>query len=390
VWVFGGQSASQYGRETEKILSTYENDTGNSVELTSTPYPQFLDKIQTALRGGEGPDIIQSDVVWTPLLASQGWLEPLDDRYSSAAFSESDFFEASIETCQWEGNLVGVPFMDGEWGLWYYNADLVEQAGYDPMDPPFETWDDMMQVGTDIKEQTGNAPVGLMGSDTETLSAQWSGFYFTTGAQSWLTEDKTSAIIDQEPGVRTATLYKDLLDQELIPPGTPNNNQFDVRNLFTSEQIAMYQVGSWEKAILEEKSDVRFGITGLPTSPGGSVGSMYGGWNWVVNTESNNKDAAWDLITRFTTKDAQLRTASLPPALKAASEEQFSEWNDPLGRNVGPTLIEQIENASPRPVHPKYPSMSEVLRGQMQSVLLGETSPSDAMSAAASNINDML
>jgi multiple sugar transport system substrate-binding protein len=152
----------------------------------------------------------------------------------------------------------------------------------------------------------------------------------------------------------------------------------------------MYQVGSWEKAILEEKSDVRFGITGLPIAPGGSVGSMYGGWNWVINKDSRSTDAAWDLITRFTTSDAQLRTASLPPALKAASEERFSEWTDPLGRNVGPTLIDQIENASPRPVHPEYPSMSEVLRGQMQSVLLGETSPSDAMSTATSKINELL
>jgi multiple sugar transport system substrate-binding protein len=280
--------------------------------------------------------------------------------------------------------------MDGEWGLWYYNADMVEQAGYDPMEPPMETWSDMLEVANGIKEETGKGPVGLIGTDTEGLTVQWSGFYFTTGERSWLNEDGTQAIIDQESGVRTAQLYSDIVEQDLVPEGALNNNQFDVRNLFTSEEVAMYQVGSWERDILTEKSDVRFGITGLPTIPGGRTSSMYGGWNWVINADSQVKDPAWDLIKEFTTADAQLRTASLPPAIVEASEERYSDWEDPLGRTVGPTLLEQIKNSGPRPIHPEYPSMSEAFRGEMQKVFLGDSSAEEAMSSAASKINDLL
>ncbi|POG54159.1 ABC transporter substrate-binding protein [Haloferax marisrubri] len=390
IWIDEGQSASSYGEELDRIFSQFESDTDYEVKLSATPYPEFLDKIQTALSGGQGPDIIKADVVWTAALADKGWLETLDDRYEDADFSTDDFYDASVRTSMWDGDLIGVPYMDGEWGLWYYNADMVEEAGYDPMDPPMETWDDVIQVAKDIKANTGKAPISMTGADTETLSAQWSGFYFTTGASSWLNDDQTEAVIDQESGVKTAQFYQTLNEEGLLPNGTANNNQFDMRKLFTTGQTAMYQVGSWERDILTEKSDINFGITSNPMAPGGEKSSMYGGFNWVMNKNSNAKDGAWQLIERLTTKEAQLNTASLPPAMISASEERFSDWKDPLGRDAGSLLLEQVSNAKPRPVHPKYPSMSTALRQSMQSVLLGDMTAEEAMNDTASKINELL
>ena len=45
---------------------------------------QRLDKINTAIQGGGGFDVVQMDTIWTAQFASAGWVDDLTDRITDA------------------------------------------------------------------------------------------------------------------------------------------------------------------------------------------------------------------------------------------------------------------------------------------------------------------
>lgn len=389
LWVFGGQSASEYDENRQEFISQWEDETGHTVNTTRTPFGQMLDRIQTSMRAGEGPDITQSTVVWTPLLASNDWLAPLTDRINGSDIQQDDFFPQIWRAANLNDEMYGVPINVGSWGLWYYNADMIEEAGYDPMEPEFmRTWDQILDVAPDVKEANEKAPIGIVGADKAGLSVQYTGLFCTSGNNTWLNEEQSSSLLNEDPGLRTAQYYQSLTEEDLLPSGVTNVDQNQMRQLFLNEEIAMYQVGSWERDIIEEQSDIRYGITYLPKMPGGRTSMFGGGFHWVVNQSSDVKDAAWEFITEMTRPEVLLETQSLPPALQEATEQRFDGWTDGLGRDVGHVQLEQMRNAGGFPVHPNTASMNETYRPELQQVLLGNKTAEEAMNDADETITN--
>ena len=388
IWVFSGQEAAKYGEALDRIFAQFEKEHPDfTVKLTTTPYPEYLDRIITAGRGGLGPDIIQNDVIWTPPLANQGLLLNLDKYWAKAPFKEKDFFAASIRTCRWDGSLYGVPQMDGHWGLIFYNQDLMVEAGFSPDFPPITYWDEFVEVAQALTNpDKGQYGYAVMGAKDEGISATWTGWYATTGAKSWLNEDKTRAIVNQADGVRAAKFKTDLaLVHKVCPPGVAAWDQWDSRSLFETGKLGMYMVGTWEIDILKEEApDINFSFAYLPRPRDGVKGSMYGGWNWSINTNSKYPEAAWDFIEMTTTINNQEAISSLPPALIEAAKRRFATWEK------GYVALDQILGAIPRPVHPSYPEMSRAMQIGIQNILLGEKNAQEAMDWVTTQINKIL
>jgi multiple sugar transport system substrate-binding protein len=387
IWVFSGQEAAKYGEALDRIMAEFESThPGYTVKLSTTPYPQYLDRIITAVRGGEGPDLIQNDVTWSPVLAYQGLIINLDDYWAKAPFKESDFFEASIKTCKWQGSFYSVPQMDGHWGLIYYNKDLVEEAGYDP-ENPFTYWDEFVELAKAMtKPEEGQYGYGVMGARDEGSTVSWAGFFATTGARSWLSGDLKKALVNSPGGVAAAKFKTDLaLVHNVSPPGVANWTQWDSRSLFSTGKLGMYMSGSWERDILrEEAPDIDFSFTYLPRPRDGVVSADYGGWNWSINVNSEMPDIAWDFIEMVTTNENLEAISSLPPALVEATEKRFAKWDK------GQVVVDQISNALTRPVHPFYTEISDAIQSALQSILLGEKDAQEAMDDAAAEINEIL
>jgi len=387
IWVFSGQEAAKYGEALNRIMAEFEKKHPDfTVKLSTTPYPQYLDRIITAVRGGGGPDLIQNDVTWSPVLAYQGLIINLDKYWAKAPFKERDFFAASIKTCKWKGSFYSVPQMDGHWGLIYYNKDLMAEAGIDP-EKPYTYWDEFVEVAKKLtKPEIGQYGYAVMGARDEGTTVSWAGFYATTGAKSWLSDDLTKALVNSPNAVRAAKFKTDLaLVHKVTPPGSANWTQWDSRSLFETGKLGMYMSGSWERDILrEEAPDINFSFTYLPRPRDGAVSADYGGWNWSINMNSKYPDIAWDFIEMVTTVDNLDAISSLPPALVKATERRFAQWEK------GQIVVDQVSNALTRPVHPFYTEISDAIQTAIQSILLGEKDAQKAMDDAAAEINVIL
>jgi multiple sugar transport system substrate-binding protein len=388
IWVFSGQETAKQGEALTRLMREFEKThPGFTLKISTTPYPQYLDRIITSIRGGKGPDLIQNDVTWTPVLAYQGLIIKLDKYWAKAPFKENDFFAASIKTCKWKGSFYSVPQQDGHWGMIYYNKDLMAEAGYDPDDPAITYWDQFVEAAKKMtKPDIGQYGYAVMGARDEGTTVHWAGWFATTGAKSWLTDDLTKALVNSPNGVRAAKHIGDLaLVHKVTPPGAANWTQWNSRSLFETGKLGMYMCGSWELDILlTEAPQINVGYTYLPRPKDGIVSADYGGWNWSINVNSKYPDVAWDFIEMVTTNDNLDAISSLPPALVEASKRRFAGWEK------GYVVLEQVANALTRPVHPFYTEISDKIQSAIQSILLEEKDAKKAMDWAAGEINKIL
>lgn len=96
------------------------------VKYVNVPFDQAQNKFDTAAGATGAPDILRSEVGWTPAFAKKGFFLPLD---GTEALKDQDAFQPNlIKQAQYDGKTYGVPFVTDTLAL-VYNKDLFEKAG---------------------------------------------------------------------------------------------------------------------------------------------------------------------------------------------------------------------------------------------------------------------
>ena len=123
--------------------------------------------------------------------------------------------------------------------------------------------------------------------------------------------------------------FVDSLIKDAMPPATVMaETGTDV--LLNSGKIAMLTQGSWmvpafkENEYIAENCDVA--VLPMDAETGRRV-SIYNGLGWAVNANTDNPEAAWQLVEWFGTKDAQLKQAQLGVTM-AAYDGVSDDWKN--------------------------------------------------------------
>ncbi len=146
-----GAVAAAYSEEVPEVTVEW---LGNSEQ----------EKLLTAVAGGTPPDAATLGAY--PELFSRGIAMPLTEWINgSQAFQPEDIFEASWNGARVEGEVYGLPAVEGfvRFGL-CYNVGKVEEAGLDPDAPP-HTWDEVYQWHETITKFDDAGNVTMVGLD---------------------------------------------------------------------------------------------------------------------------------------------------------------------------------------------------------------------------------
>jgi multiple sugar transport system substrate-binding protein len=128
----------------------------------------------------------------------------------------------------------------------------------------------------------------------------------------------------------------------------------------------------------------------VPHAEGVTPGrSQNAGWVLAINADSENKEAAWDLIEYLTTKEAQVRAASEfangPVRLSTYDNEAYLEAF-PLATDWATAIAASIFE----PPHDLYPQMQDIMSEEIILALDGEKTSEEAMNATCERIDQLL
>jgi multiple sugar transport system substrate-binding protein len=354
-------------------------NTGTKINLEFVPYEALHDKIVAAQgAGSSGYDVVLFDVVWPAELGTKGFLQDVTARIPADA--NDKVFDGAWTTVEYDGKRWGMPWILDTKYL-FYNEDLLKQAG---IDAPPKTYAELAEQAKIIKDK-GIVEFPIVWSwsraealicDYTTLVAANQGTFFTDGMPSFDTGGSLEAV----------KYMKQTLDDGLTNPNSREYLEEDVRKVFSSGEAAfalnwtyMYNLANDPK---ESKVAGKVGIVPAPGVEGKTEASaVNGSMGLGITANSQHPDEAWKYITHMTAQDTQDKYAKLSlPIWK-------SSYEDPAVTADQEKLIEAAKTSIglmfARPATPSYPELSAILQKNIQEVLLGQTTPEDAMQSAA-------
>ncbi|GGS95595.1 extracellular solute-binding protein [Streptomyces chromofuscus] len=347
------------------------------VKYVNVPFDQAQNKFDTAAGSKGAPDVLRSEVGWTPAFAKKGYFLPLD---GTEALAEQDKFQSSlIEQAKYEGKTYGVPFTTDTLAL-VYNKELFEQAG---VEAP-KTWDDLKKAAATIKAKTGVD--GYWGS-TQAYYAQ--SFLYGEGADTVDAEAKKVTVASPEAKKAYGTWLSLFEGKGLHKADTTADAYAHIQDAFVNGKVAAIIQGPWEITNFYKGSAFadkeNLGITTVPAGSTGKAGAPTGGHNLSVYAGSDeaHQKAALKFVNFMTSAKAQetiaLKNSTLPTRDDAYTAEVKADPGIAGYQGV-------LAAAQPRPALPEYSSLWGPLDKELPKIAGGKVSLDEGLSNAETDI----
>ncbi|MFF9779516.1 extracellular solute-binding protein [Streptomyces sp. NPDC013978] len=336
------------------------------VKYVNVPFDQAQNKFDTAAGATGAPDILRSEVGWTPAFAKKGFFLPLD---GTEALKDQDKFQPSlIKQAQFDGKTYGVPFVTDTLAL-VYNKELFEKAGI--AEAP-KSWDDLKKAAATIKDKTGVD--GYWGS-TQAYYAQ--SFLYGEGTDTVDVAHKKITVNSAEAKKAYGT-WLDLFDGKgLHKADTTADAYAHIQDAFVNGKVASIVQGPWEITNFYKgsafKDKANLGIATVPAGGAGKAGAPTGGHNLSVYAGSDkaHQEASLKFINFMTSAKSQETIALKNSTLPTRDDAYTAEVKADPGIAGYQTVLAA---AQPRPELPEYSSLWGPLDTELLAIAGGKES----------------
>lgn len=284
----------------EMAEEIYKEDNPDfSLNIVENSQEDVVQRLNTSLSSGVEtglPNIVFIEDYRAPgfLNSYEGSFLPLQDH-----FNVDDFAEYKIAAGTHDGNVYNIPFDSGVTGM-FVRTDYLEDAGYTLEDLDDLTWDEYIEIGIDVHEQTG---VSWITNDHGDLGIMRT---MMQSSGTWLTEDDgvTPHIVGNDSLREAFEAYKTMFDAGIM---NVHNEWDQFIQTFNNGDVVTVPTGNWISASItqEESQSGNWGIAPIPRqNVDGSVNaSNLGGSSiYVMNLDDN--DLAVDFLTSTFGSDA--------------------------------------------------------------------------------------
>jgi len=297
MWVRSG-----IGDAFKKVVEAYNSSHENQVVATEVPFSELVQKYATAIAGGQAPDALSMDLIYTPAFAAAGQLEDLSDWAKQLPYFNS-LSPSHVRLGTYDGKIYGLP-LSVETSVFAWNKDLYKKAGLDPEKAP-TTWEEIEANAEKIRK---------LGDDTY-------GFYFSGGGCGgcmiftftplvWgggadiLSEDGKTATLDTPQMRKAVGFYRDMVKKDLVPTGAASDNGSNFLT-FTNGKIGQQSLGAFAiGTLVTSHPDINFGVALIP-GVDGKPSSFAGGDNFVITKGTKKIDAVKEFLEYIYSMDGQ-------------------------------------------------------------------------------------
>lgn len=364
----------------KKLAEDFEaKHKGVDVKYVNVPFGEAQNKFKNAAGSGSGaPDVIRSEVAWTPEFADLGYLAPLDG--TAALKDEKDFVPQAAASTKYDGKTYAVPQVIDSLGI-FYNKKLFKDAG---VEVP-KTIDELKTVSKTIKDKTGKTGMYLRGDD-----AYWFlSFLYGEGGDLVDAQGKT-VTVDSPAGVKAMEVVKDLVDSGAAKTDATDGWE-NMQAAFKGGDVAMMINGPWAIADTyagpQFKDKANLGVAPVPAGSAGQ-GAPQGGHNLAVYAGSKNLDASYAFVEYMSSAESQAKITTelnlLPTRTSVYSQPDVAK-NEIVGF-FKPVVDKAIE----RPWIPETGSLFAPLVTEYTKVLTGQTTPEKGVKTTGDSYRKLL
>jgi multiple sugar transport system substrate-binding protein len=245
---------------------------------------------QTALAGGDPPDVFYLNDNKLPDMAKNGVLEPVGDKVDNP----DDFYPSLRESFTYQG-VNYCPAKDFSTLQLVYNVEELKKAG---VQPP-TTWDELADAA---KKLTKGKRAGIsFGPEFY----RWGVFMAQAGA--WPTNADITQMTMDDPNMRTALEYVTKLHTDGYAATPAQLGTGWGGESLGKGKAAMTIEGNWiVGAMQKDFPDVKYAVAELPAGPTGTRATMSFSVCYGVAAAGKHKDAAIDLVKYLTSPEQQL------------------------------------------------------------------------------------
>ncbi|GAA4193291.1 sugar ABC transporter substrate-binding protein [Microbacterium oryzae] len=348
-----------------------------TVDLVSGPYASTKEQLFAGAASGTMPDVVGLDGAWVNDFASQGVITDL-----TALMAENDYDDSELASqIKVDDKTYMIPVVNFVYPM-FTNDDLLAEAGVDAPPTTREEFADAAEKITALGGDTSGwvLPLSLEapnGVQNDVMSWVWAsgGSMLKDGQPDLTNDDVTSA----------TEFIGDLWDSGVIASGSFTMKEQDKVEEFTNGRVGM-MIDSLAhiNLIRETNPDLNFSISALPAEEGyeGERGIPYASWGIGVAENSENKDAAFKLVSFLMSEETNSELSTMANAFpgNTNSVPAFVEDDDLFAK-----AFEIYQAGYPANEFTGLPVAEELMRQlgeQLQSALDGQQSIPDALEKA--------
>lgn len=378
-----------------------EQEPGIQVNIEQVP-GDFYQKFQLKLASGDVPDcLFECDCTITSSIRA-GALEPLDDLIANdARFNKADYLDISWYTSEFDGKTYGLPY-DGGSVVMFYNLDLFEAAGVEPLDPETPiTWDQLIEIGKKLTKDRSGKNASEDGFDAGRITqfgfspATWLPWPWVWGNQGEVITKEGKVALAEPASVEGFQFLADLINQHHIAP-SPEASQSQTLSFLTGN-VAMEYNGVWNMVRYQDL-DFNWDVAPFPT---GKTQVSTGWYSPLSMTaQAKNKEGAWKWMSFCCSEAGQTIVAQLgqavPPLKNLANSPVFlNPETKPEHKQV---FLNQLEPGILRTVGDTYgkyfggyrQEWGDTFTPVWEAVLRGDTTAADAMAELQPKLQTLL
>ncbi|SFF67437.1 carbohydrate ABC transporter substrate-binding protein, CUT1 family [Halobacillus alkaliphilus] len=364
----------------KETITAFEEEHPNIQIKHEVIADQYMDVIKTRLIGGEAADVFYLDALDAPSLMQQDVLEPLND-YMTEDFDVGDFEDPLVNAFKSGGTHYGFPKDFSTLAL-FYDKQAFEEAG---LEGPPENWEELREYAEKltVDEDGDGTPERYGLGFAKELARQF--YKFQPYGGKLVTEDGKAAFAN-EKSVEALKPIVDMYKNEKTA-GLPSDVGAGFGgDMFGQQKAAMVIEGNWTIPFLENNfPDVDYGTSELPAINGEKATAAFT-VAYVMNKNSEVKDAAWEFIEFMTGKEGmEIWTSkgfALPTRKSVADKLGYAD------DGLRSSFVEGASYAQPWQAGENLPIIMNNFDNQFVSALLGEQTLEEALKKAEDTANN--
>ena len=340
---------------------------------------QQMPKILAAVVGNAPPDLLWFNPTIAGQLVELDALVPLDEMLNKSPVKD-EIDPALFDSMKYQDKIWSVPFATNNVGI-FYRPSLFKAAGIKELP---RTWEEFRQVAKKLTRDTnGDNKIDQHGiflplGKGEFTVFIWLPFMWSGGGELADSAAKVD-LADNKGAIAALQLWQDLVKDGSVVLSAPERG-FET-DAFVAGKVAMQVTGPWTLTYINNDiKDGDYGVFSIPVDE--RQATSIGGENlFLFKTTSEREKAALQFAEYVASEDFQtewaLGTGYLPANLKSRQSEEYQAYlkKHPTAK----IFLEQAQYGRSRPVFAGYSRVSQSIGRAMEAVLLGKSSPQDAL-----------